>query len=93
MTRESGYQIRFGVSGVGLGMRGRPRLRVKGVRTTRWERVSLPFPMVSGVKSLEEAPRGASSFEVMPFPGNAASSAETKGVARRMEHIVKGRRC
>jgi hypothetical protein len=44
---------------------------------------------VRGVKSFEAAPRGASSFEIMPFPCNAASSSEATEVALRMEPIFK----
>ena len=54
----------------------------------RWERVSLPLPIVRGVKSLEEVPRGASSEAVMPFPGRAASSAEMVEGALRIDPIL-----
>ena len=87
--RESAYQVRLGFSAVALELRGTPRLRVSGARTMRWDNVSLPLPIVRGVKSLEEAPRGASSFEVIPFPGRAASSAKTMGFTRRIEPIVR----
>ena len=38
---------------------------------------------------MEEAPHGASSFEVIPFPWRAASLAEAMGVARRIEPVVR----
>jgi hypothetical protein len=80
--------MRLGFSGEALELRGRPRLRVRGARTMRWERVSVPLPIVRGVKSLEEEPRGASSAEVIPFPGRAASLAEIVEGALRIEPIV-----
>lgn len=41
---------------------GTPRFRVKGAWTMRWESVMLPFPMVSGVKSADAGPFGASAW-------------------------------
>ena len=84
MLRESGYQIRFGE----VALRGMPRLRVRGARMMRWERVSDPLPMVRGVKRAEERPLGAFSLEAIPFPGRAASSGEMLDGVRRMEPIL-----
>ena len=53
----------------------------------RWESVRVPLPIVRGVKSLEVSPRGASGGDVIPFPGNAASSSETSGPTRRIDPI------
>lgn len=54
----------------------------------RWERVSVPLPIARGVKTFDAGPLGASSLAEMPFPGRAASSAETLEGARRIEPIV-----
>jgi len=54
----------------------------------RWERVSVPLPIVRGVKRADERPLGASSLEAIPFPGRAASSGEMLDGVRRMEPIL-----
>jgi hypothetical protein len=55
----------------------------------RWERVTLPFPILRGVKMADERPLGASSLESMPFPGRAASSAEMGGRILVIEPILE----
>jgi hypothetical protein len=52
---------------------GEARFRVRGARIIRWESVRVPFPRVSGVKILEEVPRGAEGLEGFPLPGSFSS--------------------
>jgi len=78
--------MRFGDVEVWLVFKGTPRLRVRGARIMRWESVRVPLPIVSGVKSAEDGPRGASSGEAIPLPGRAASAA---GMGRWMEPILE----
>lgn len=68
-----GIHVRFGFSGVGFGMRGEPRFRVRGARIIRCDRGSVPFPSVREVKSLEDAPRMALGSVGFPLPGRRAS--------------------
>lgn len=65
-------------------LRGTPRFRVKGARIIRWERVRVPFPILSGVKSSEELPRGASGFDFWPLPGRVASEGVTEPILRAL---------
>ena len=48
-------------------------MRVRGAKTMRCERVRVPLPIVRGVKSLDDEPRGASAFGEIPFPGMVVS--------------------
>lgn len=74
--RASGYQILFGADGGAEGLRGSPRLRVRGAWMRRWERFR--EPILRGVKRAEEVPVGALGLEEMPFPGREASAGVTE---------------
>lgn len=71
------------------GLSGTPRLRVKGAKMTRWERVSLPLLIVRGVNNAEDGPLGASCLDAFPFPGTLDLAAGVGACTLSMDPILQ----